>query len=411
LFERVPDSRNTQLVLVVAFILLALVSAGIFIKSPDVVKAEISINGKIPPQTLKAKSSGKLVLLVDSIPGTMNAGDYIACINNPANAEDVRQLKDKLLNFNLKDTTVSFSEFENKSLGELSHTFASFLGSLNSYRDIRCLNNEYFHNIRMLRNQIINDSLSLESYGLLMEKDLGLLSIKESIFRTDSILFLENAILESQMNNSKIAYLEQQKGVLSEDSAIKSYHQDIQSCRQKIENEEYRYRQAINTSETALLGIINELNSEILQWENSYVYISDVDGIVEFANPIGEHSFVTAGEPVFNINATNNEYYGIALMPSIGAGTVDRGQTVNIKIAAYPYEEYGMLHGTVKDISLNVNTEGGYWVYIDIPSGLVSTNGFSFSFAEAMIGEAEIITKEKRLIIKIFNRIYHIVTS
>ena len=69
LFGRVPDDFNTKLTIIAAVVLLALVSACIFIKSPDIVISEVRIAGKIPPQVLRSKTSGKISLLVDNVIG------------------------------------------------------------------------------------------------------------------------------------------------------------------------------------------------------------------------------------------------------------------------------------------------------------------------------------------------------
>ena len=160
-----------------------------------------------------------------------------------------------------------------------------------------------------------------------------------------------------------------------------------------------------------MLNSYNILMSEIKQWENMYVFSVDVDGVVEYANLIADNTFITAGEPVFTLIVEDNEYYGTALLPHDGAGNVSIGQDVNIKVSAYPFEEHGLLKGRVTGVSKNYIADGGYLVYIQLPSGLKSTNGELFSFAEAMTGRAEIITEEKRLIEKLLRHVYMILSN
>ena len=90
---------------------------------------------------------------------------------------------------------------------------------------------------------------------------------------------------------------------------------------------------------------------------------------------------------------------------------IANGQKVIIKIAAYPYEEYGYLQGVVTDISMNFTNEGGYYVYITLPNGLNSSAGHVFSAVKAMIGRAEIVTTDKRLFEKIFRHINRLLTE
>ena len=77
-----------------------------------------------------------------------------------------------------------------------------------------------------------------------------------------------------------------------------------------------------------------------------------------------------------------------------------RGQEANLKMDLYPYQEYGVLKGVVSNISLS-SVDKGYLIYFDLPKGLTSSAGYDFAFAETMYGQAEIITKDKRLISRI----------
>ena len=45
-------------------------------------------------------------------------------------------------------------------------------------------------------------------------------------------------------------------------------------------------------------------------------------------------------------------------------------------------------------------------MYIALPDGLVSSVGTKLSFAETLYGQAEIVTAERRLISRVFSRIY-----
>ena len=78
---------------------------------------------------------------------------------------------------------------------------------------------------------------------------------------------------------------------------------------------------------------------------------------------------------------------------------------VNVKLNGFPYMEFGVLKGMVKQISAvprQISTSEGntiaYTVDIIFPGGLVSTYGKLFPIVQQMDGTAEIITKDRRLI-------------
>ena len=412
LFGRVPDDFNTKLTIMAAVVLLALVSACIFIKSPDIVISEVRIAGKIPPQVLRSKTSGKISLLVDNLPKHCRAGDYIACIDNPANAEDIRTLKQTLSSeISFDNNSFDLPDCRTLSLGELTSSFFSLERALLNYKNLTSLDNQYEFEMVSLQNQIAKDSITLQYYEQLLDKNELLLSMKSKEYAVDSVLLSRKALLETEKNHSLAEYIRIQKEVLSDINTLSITRQDIINCRSKLKELIWQYDQDKKKAYYDMLNSYNILMSEIKQWENMYVFSVDVDGVVEYANLIADNTFITAGEPVFTLIVEDNEYYGTALLPHDGAGNVSIGQDVNIKVSAYPFEEHGLLKGRVTGVSKNYIADGGYLVYIQLPSGLKSTNGELFSFAEAMTGRAEIITEEKRLIEKLLRHVYMILSN
>lgn len=412
LFERVPDSMNTAFVVAVLVFFIGLVFAGIFIKSPDMIRAEVRITGITPPQVIKANSAGKLIMLQDSLPKKCKAGTYIACIENSSDVKDVERLKSIL--YSCTPTEIDedvFSGFQKSTLGELYHSYYSLESAIVTYHDLLNRDNQYSLKLHSLRSQMTKDSISLNDYRNRLERDSVLLGIRQKDYLIDSVLHSKNAALESQLDKSRIELLNTQKEVLMENNNVERYIQDMHECRKEIYGTEYQYSLAIKKALNTLYHSYNELITEILEWEDRYIFKTDVDGTVELANLVHENSFISVEEPVFTLVADNSNYYGIALLPPSGAGQVARGQKVNIKVAAYPYEEYGVLRGEVSDISMNTTTDGGYLVYINLPEGMTSTNGVVFTFAKAMVGEADIITKEKRLVERIFSQIYKVLSN
>ena len=116
------------------------------------------------------------------------------------------------------------------------------------------------------------------------------------------------------------------------------------------------------------------------------------------------------GTPVFNMVFENSTYYAVAMLPPEGAGKVKVGEKVNIKLSSFPFAEYGTLSGLVQSISQNP-IEKYYLVYISLPGGLVSTTGAQLYFAETLYGQAEIVTKDRRLISRVFSGIYEMLNN
>lgn len=100
------------------------------------------------------------------------------------------------------------------------------------------------------------------------------------------------------------------------------------------------------------------------------------------------------------------------MIPSFGAGKVEVGQTVNVKMDNYPYDEYGLLKGVVKSVSRITNkikTQNGdmdtYLVIISFPDGTLTNFGKILPLDFETKGTVEIITKRKRLIERLFDNL------
>ena len=67
------------------------------------------------------------------------------------------------------------------------------------------------------------------------------------------------------------------------------------------------------------------------------------------------------GTEVFSILPTDNPILGQVYLPSQGAGKVEAGQEVIIKLDNYPYIEYGSINGKVKTISGISSPDELFW--------------------------------------------------
>ena len=88
----------------------------------------------------------------------------------------------------------------------------------------------------------------------------------------------------------------------------------------------------------------------------------------------------------------------------VGVGKIKEGFRVNIKLDNYPYLEFGIIQGTVRRIS-KVSEAKTYNLEIDLENGLETTLKKRLDLSQRMSGKGEIITKDRRLISRIFDPI------
>ena len=129
-----------------------------------------------------------------------------------------------------------------------------------------------------------------------------------------------------------------------------------------------------------------------------------IDGTVDMMQFISSNQFIKQGEPIFSVLPNNNKYVAQLLVPPIGAGKIKVGQNVSIKLASFPYQEYGKLEGKIQAMSL-IPTQNYYLIVAELPNGLKSDTGNILVLSKNMIGQAEIITNKRSLLSKLFSKI------
>lgn len=92
------------------------------------------------------------------------------------------------------------------------------------------------------------------------------------------------------------------------------------------------------------------------------------------------------------------------------------GQEVIVKLADFPYLEYGYIKAVVQDMALVsslVDVGDGkmmdsYLVTLEFPNGLITNYGAVLDFKFETKGTAEIITKDRKLIERFFDNLKYI---
>jgi len=133
------------------------------------------------------------------------------------------------------------------------------------------------------------------------------------------------------------------------------------------------------------------------------LFKSNIEGEVSFMKIWSKNQTVNLGDFVFTVIPKNHSSYVCKLQaPVLNSGKVKVGQDVNIRLINYPDNEFGILKGKVKDISLVPNIEGLYLIDVELPKKLITTHGKEIEFKQEMEGIAEIITEDLRLIERFF---------
>jgi Cation efflux system protein CusB domain 1 len=99
-------------------------------------------------------------------------------------------------------------------------------------------------------------------------------------------------------------------------------------------------------------------------------------------------------------NLYEQEYIAVATLSQDKFAKIKPGQQVLVKLDAYDFREFGMLHGTVNAISDFNEGRGTFDVYILLPKNHKTTTQYLTEYKSGMTGHADIVIAEKKLIEK-----------
>ncbi|MDX8340762.1 HlyD family efflux transporter periplasmic adaptor subunit [Draconibacterium sp. IB214405] len=373
---------------------------------PDILRSNIVVTTENPPATLVARATGKIDKLFVEDKDHVAAGQTIALIENPADYTDVLELEqmiDKVQPaFDTLNFTVSYRFNKSLQLGAVQEYYSQFL---TRYEE---LNEFYQRNYYMLKEESYKEQLKNARilYDRLWEQKVAIdkeYQIKQRNYERQKKLLAGEVVSSTVLEQAESEMLSKKSELDGIRSTLAERQISISELDQKIIENEKEYHDYKIQYESALIEAFNNLKSQASDWFLTYVLRSPIDGVVTFNKFYAENQNITEGDRVLTIVPEDvGEVIGKVELPVRGSGKVKEGLDVNVKFDNYPYMEYGLVRGKVKSVSL-VPEDSFYMVEIDFPNGLVTNYDNTLQMQSQLMGQAEIITEDLRLIQRIFN--------
>jgi len=387
-------------------IILAILGVTWFINYPDVVTAPVTITTYNSPAPMVAKSGGKIEKLIVDNGEDVSTDQPVAIIENTAQYEDILSLVaflDTLEgNQDWQNDVNKYSPPEELSIGEVQTSYSRFLTYFFQFREY--LRQSYINSKLKLLDQQIRKQNEYTAELLSQEK----LSAEDLIlvlrsYERDSVLYYSklHSVTLSEYERSKQALIQKKSAHSSlrasirnnESSALKMKESRLDLLVQ-LEKELHQYKLDLDDS-------FRMLSLAIDQWKEKYLIKSPVKGRITFTSYWNINQVIKAGEILATVIPDDpSRIIARANVPVSGLGKVKTGQEVNIKLAGFPYMEYGVLKGKISTLSLV--PAGDYYIAdIDLVNSLRSTYGINLGFINEMTGTADIITDNSRLIFRL----------
>jgi len=397
---------------VLAIVVFILLIGSAVIKYPDVISGQIVLTGSTPPATLVAHASGKIKELYVKDNQEVKKGDYLAVIDNPAKTEDILFLKNYLDSLTPSNSPTGgelppslVGRGWGRGFGSLQQLFTSFYTTLFEYTEYQRL--MYYPQKRKMTQEriaqyqkqyktLLNQQRITEEQFMIVQKQ----------YSRDSLLHVKGVISDQDMETTKNTLLQSLAARQNMRSNLENTQIQIGQLKESMLDTEEQGTEKLNSLQTQLQSLVSQLKSGIEDWELNYVLKAPIDGKITFTSVWVENQNVTAGGAVFTIIPVGAiPIIGKALLPVARSGKVKEGQKVNIRLQNFPENEYGILRGTVKNISLTPAQSGEmsyYNVDISLNNGLITTYKKELPYLSDMQGQADIITEDLSLLERLF---------
>ena len=387
----------------VIFIML-LFTATWLIKYPDVIQSQVIITTELPPQKEYAKTSGVINAILVKDNDLVKKNQPLAIIENTANYKDVFKLKAIIDTVKINNQAFSFpiDDFPILFLGDIESQYALFENSYIQYqlnKKLKPFSNEATANKYSI-SELNRRLKSLQSQKKLNKIELD---FKQKDLNRNKSLYSKGVISLQEYENKQLEYAQNQRNYKNFEFSISQIKEAISNARKNSKGTEINKLKEEMILLKNVIQSFNQLKKSVKDWEYRYVLQSNINGKISFLNIWSINQTVNQGDLVFTIIPDDNSSYIAKLKtPAQNSGKMKIGQKVNIKLDNYPNTEFGILNGTVNNISLITDEKGLCTVDVKLSDKLITSYNKEIIFKQEMTGIAEIITEDLRLIERFF---------
>jgi HlyD family secretion protein len=289
----------------------------------------------------------------------------------------------------------NISSFRYGHLGELQTAYQVFMQSFILLQPY-LTNGLYIRRKEMIQQDLQNNEAlkkRLQLQVAVHEKDLRIanedFAVKEQLYKQKVLALLEYKQEESKLLNKQLPLENTKTALINNEISISAKEQELVQLEQQIIDHKNGFMQALNV-----------FMNEVKKWEAQYLLIAPENGTVTFLSPLQENQDFKVGQELCYITPANNLYYGEMLLAQENFGKIRTGQQVLIKLAGYPYQEYGRLIGHITFISGIPDKDRKYAATVALDNGLQTDYGKSLEFRNALTADAEVVTNKTRLAFK-----------
>ena len=389
-------------------LLIAVITGAGFIQYPDIVKTELKVNSLNAPKSVYSKQTGKIVALLVSEGASVKQGEPLAFMESTANHKDVFKLYDSLRHMEVdlvKNNEIKNSDLSGLNLGELQGDYQNYYQQYLQY--VATQKGGYYLGRKKYLERDLREIDKLKGQILvqrgIQEKEFENIEHEYEMYKK---LYQKGVISSSEYKSQESKYLagkhpleQSVTELVNNNSTFTAKQKEILDLEHTIQEEKAKFGQSLS-----------KMIANTKAWINQYTLVAPVSGTVSYAGIIQENQSIDAGKEVFIINPANTNFFGEVQIPQYNMGKIKMGQRTLIKLKSFPFEQYGMIRGSVRYISDVAFKDSVFIARISFDEVENKDKTRKIVLKNGMGAQAEIITEESSLLkrlsrsmVKMFN--------
>lgn len=389
------------------FIIFLLLGLCFLISYPDEITGEVSILSNNPPVEFQNQMYGKLVDLRVKDQQFVRKGAILAQFDNEINPQHITLVQAFLKDIGSTSHIQISDELAKINLGTLQNNWINLLSVTKEWnalknshisdKKVNALRNEIIQRKRL--QDIVNQKLRL------IQKDIQIQQIKVISAQR---LFSKNAISKDEYLTEEKTENQIQQQLQNQREALVQNEIQLNSLQKSLDEMIFQNEKELEKLKASIQSNSNTIQNLIHEWEKSTAWVAPFDGKIMFNTQLNLSGFYPAGEASLVIVPKGNFFIGLMKIRSSGAGKIKKGQLVFIELMDYPKNDYGMIQGTIKSIT-SIAKKDSYEVEIKLPKKLITTYKKEIPTKAILKGNAKIITNNKRLIERFFEKVINLI--
>ena len=291
-----------------------------------------------------------------------------------------------------------------RSLGDIQGNYSKFVSEYEAFRIHN--NSESKEKQLVAYNKQLNDfQILIRQYSKQKDNLANELGIINHDVERITVLFTEGVVSSKELEDKQREPLRLKRQLEDISIAQSNTQISISNTERNIVELTSQNSETGNQIKLRIFEAYQNLMNKISEWEQTYVIKAPTEGRISYFTFWSENQNVKQGDEVFTIIPTSQtEIIGKVLLPLQSTGKLKIGQKAIIKLDNFPYAEFGVIEGRVKQIS-SIPKQNQYAVEIDFSNKLVTNTGTVITTKNDTQGSVNIVTEDLRLIERIFYQI------